>query len=169
MSGFALFAERRYTWAGHPFGPREIGFGFAYVGLLGIILQGGLIGRLVKWYGEARLVSVGFLALIVGYFGLGASYSIVPLLLSSTLLAFGMGVLRPAISGIITQHAERHEQGVVAGLTSSLMSMGSIVAPVVAGLCIQHGQLTLWAWLAGTLALVGALLGRGADAAQPSV
>jgi hypothetical protein len=38
------------------------------------------------------------------------------------------------------------------------MSMGSIVAPFVAGLCIQHGQLTLWAWVAAALALVGALL-----------
>ena len=48
MSGFALFAERRFTWHAHPFGPKEVGYLYAYSGLLGVILQGGLIGRLVK-------------------------------------------------------------------------------------------------------------------------
>ncbi|MBI3758192.1 MAG: MFS transporter, partial [Deltaproteobacteria bacterium] len=60
LSGFALFAERRYTWAGHAFGPKEVGYVFAYVGFLGIILQGGLIGRLVRRFGEEKLVSTGF-------------------------------------------------------------------------------------------------------------
>jgi len=63
ISGFALFAERRFTYQGHPFGPREIGYIFGYVGFLGIILQGGLIGRLVKRFGESTLVAAGFVAL----------------------------------------------------------------------------------------------------------
>src|SRR5262249_41287894 len=46
-SGFALFAERTFTWGGLAFTPREVGYLFAYAGFLGIILQGGLIGRLV--------------------------------------------------------------------------------------------------------------------------
>ena len=33
ISGFALFAERRFVWQGHPFGPREIGYVFGFVGL----------------------------------------------------------------------------------------------------------------------------------------
>ena len=57
ISGFALFAERRFTYHGQPFGPREIGYVFGYVGFLGIILQGGLIGRLVKRFGEPSLVA----------------------------------------------------------------------------------------------------------------
>ena len=58
-AGFALFAERRFTWNGHPFTPREIGFVLVYVGGLGIILQGGLIGRLARRFGEPSLVSAG--------------------------------------------------------------------------------------------------------------
>ncbi|MEZ4409082.1 MAG: MFS transporter, partial [Polyangiales bacterium] len=42
-SGFALFAERRFHW-----GPREVGYLFAYAGLLGIVLQGGVVAALVK-------------------------------------------------------------------------------------------------------------------------
>jgi len=59
MTGFPLFAERRYQWQGHPFGPKEVGYVYAYLGTLGVILQGGLIGRLVKAFGEMTLVRAG--------------------------------------------------------------------------------------------------------------
>ena len=167
MSGFALFAERRYTWQGQPFGPREIGFVLGYVGLLGIILQGGLIGRLVKRYGEAALVAAGFVSLIVGYSWLGVSYTVVSLLGVATIFSFGIGIVRPTLSSLITQYASRHEQGIVAGLTSSLNSLGNIIAPVVAGFFIQGHMLVAWAWVAGLMALVGAFLtGRQPAQAQ---
>jgi len=160
LSGFALFAERRFDWQGHPFGPREIGYGFGYVGLLGIILQGGLIGRLVARFGERDLAAAGFVALFVGYGILGASSSIALLIVAATITAFGNGVLRPTLTSLITQQAGRHEQGVVSGLTQSLMSIASIGAPVVAGLLIQHHLLALWAWSASALAGVGVMLTR---------
>jgi len=160
ISGFALFAERRFTHDGHPFGPREIGYVFGYVGFLGIILQGGLIGRLVKRFGEPGLVAMGFVALAVGYFGLGVATSVVVLMLMGTLAAFGNGVIRPALTALITHRAERQEQGVVLGITQALMSMASIVSPVIGGLLIQHQMLTAWAWVAAGLAAVGVALSR---------
>ena len=42
MTGFPLFAERRFLWQGHPFGAKEVGYVYAYLGFLGVILQGGL-------------------------------------------------------------------------------------------------------------------------------
>jgi MFS family permease len=160
ISGFALFAERRFTYQGHPFGPREIGYVFGYVGFLGIILQGGLIGRLVKRFGENALVAAGFVALAVGYFGLGIATSFVVLMIAGTLAAFGNGVIRPALTSLITQQAGRQEQGVVLGITQSLMSMASIVAPIVAGVLIQRQMLKEWAWVAAGLAAIGVALSR---------
>ena len=160
ISGFALFAERRFTYQGHPFGPREIGYVFGYVGFLGIVLQGGLIGRLVKRFGEASLVAAGFVALAVGYFGLGIATSFVLLMLTGTLAAFGNGVIRPALTSLITQQAGRQEQGVVLGITQSLMSMASIVSPIVAGLLIERHLLKEWAWVAAGLAAIGVALSR---------
>ena len=160
ISGFALFAERRFTYDGEPFGPREIGYVFGYVGFLTIILQGGLIGRLVKRFGEPALVSAGFVTLVLGYFGLGLSTSISALLWMGLLASFGNGVIRPALTSLITQQADRREQGVVLGLTQSLMSMASIVAPIVAGLLIGRELLTEWAWVAAGLAAVGIALSR---------
>lgn len=158
ISGFALFAERRYTWDGHAFGPREIGYVFGFVGLFGIILQGAFIGRLVKKYGEAPLVVAGFVAAAAGYFMLGVVTSTALLVITALISGFGNGVLRPALTSLITHQAERHEQGAVLGISQALTSMASIVAPAVAGVLIQHGQLTAWAWLAGCLAAIGWIL-----------
>jgi MFS family permease len=160
ISGFALFAERRFTYDGRPFGPREIGYVFGYVGFLGIILQGGLIGRLVKRFGESALVAAGFIALVIGYFGLGIASSFALLMLTGTLAAFGNGVIRPALTSLITQQAGRQEQGVVLGITQSLMSMASIVTPIVGGLLIEKQMLKEWAWAAAGLAAIGVALSR---------
>ncbi len=155
ISGFALFAERRFTWQGHPFGPREIGYVFGAVGLFGIILQGAFIGRLVKRFGEAPLVLVGFLSIVIGYAMLGWVTSTALLLITALMAGFGNGVLRPALTSLITHQAERHEQGVVLGISQALTSMAAIVAPIAAGLLIQRQMLAEWAWLAGLMALIG--------------
>jgi MFS family permease len=169
ISGFALFAERRFQWHGHPFGPREIGYVFGYVGFLGIILQGALIGGLVKRFGEGPLVVAGFVSLVFAYLALGIVGSMTLLLGVATVAAFGNGVIRPALSSLITQQADKHEQGVVLGLTQSLMSAASMAAPILAGILIQHGLLTAWAWVAAALAAVGVVLSKSGDgSALPS-
>ena len=172
ISGFALFAERRFVWNGEPFGPREIGYVFGYVGLLAIFLQGGGIGWLVRRFDETLLVLAGFVAMAAAYLGLGLSFTLAPLLLVSAMAAFGHGVLRPVLSSLITQHASRREQGVVLGITQSLMSVASMAAPVAAGYLIQAEQLTGWAWLAAVFAAVGSVMawrGLRGDAVLASV
>jgi MFS family permease len=158
ISGFALFAERRFTWNGEPFGPREIGFVFGGVGLFGIILQGFAIGRLVKRFGEAHLVLAGFLSVLVGYGMLGGVASTAPLLVAALLAGFGNGVLRPALTSLITHHADRHEQGIVLGIAQALTSMAAIVAPIAAGLLIERRLLSEWAWAAALMAGIGWVL-----------
>jgi len=88
-SGFALFAERTFRWNDQPFTPREIGYLFAYAGLLGILLQGGLIGRLVKRFGEPVLVTAGFISMAAGYLLLGLIEHIGPLIGVATRLRPG--------------------------------------------------------------------------------
>jgi MFS transporter, DHA1 family, tetracycline resistance protein len=160
MSGAALFAERRFEWRGHPFGPREIGYLFAYTGALGILLQGGAMGRLVKRFGESRLAVAGFLALMVGQFFLGVVHHVVPLLVVATFTSVGTGILRPTITSLITQNSGRHEQGVVLGLNQSIQALSQIVAPAIAGVVISRGWLTEWAWLSSAAALLGLALAR---------
>jgi MFS family permease len=163
MSGAALFAERRFEWHGRPFGPREIGYLFAYTGALGILLQGGLIGRLVKRFGERQLASAGFFALMVGQFFLGVVHHIGPLIAVATCTSIGTGILRPTITSLVTQNSGRHEQGVVLGLNQSIQALSQIVAPAMAGVLIARGWLTEWAWLSSAAALLGLALARYAN------
>lgn len=158
ISGFALFAERRYTWNGQPFGPKQVGYVYAFVGFLGIVLQGGLIGRLVKKFGEIKVTWAGFFLATVGFTMLAFTYSIPMLLVVAAVASIGTGALRPALTSLITQKASRSEQGAVLGLNQSLMSISSIVAPFIAGLLIDHRLLAAWALGAAVVSAIGLLL-----------
>jgi DHA1 family tetracycline resistance protein-like MFS transporter len=160
IAGFALFAERTFTWDGRAFGPREVGYLFGFSGFLGIVLQGGLIGRLVKRFGEASLARSGFLAVLMAQLLLGFIHSVGLLLVVATLSSYGNGVLRPSLTSLITRNVGRNEQGVVLGLNQSINSIAQITAPMLAGFLITQGQLSLWAWVAACGGLVGFLLSR---------
>jgi MFS family permease len=159
MSGFALFAERRFTRSdGLPWTAHEVGFLFAFSGFLGIILQGGILGRLVKRFGEAKVVLAGFAAAVAAYVVLGFAETLVVLLVVSALSAFGNGVLRPVITSQITQQVGRHEQGVAIGISGSLSSLTMTLAPPIGGILIDHGWLVAWALVPATAALLGLIV-----------
>ena len=157
-SGFALFAERRYTWEGQPFGPREVGYVFAFTGLLGIFIQGGLLGRLIRRWGEEKVTWIGFGCAAIGYITLAGTWNIPSLLVVSAITTFGHGVLRPALTASITRRAGPEEQGTVLGLTQSLNSIATILAPLLAGFLIQNAWLNSWAVVTGLICLGGYLL-----------
>ena len=94
-----------------------------------------------------------------------------PTIMVTWVASFGTGVLRPALTSLITQQVSRNEQGVVLGLNQSLLSVAQIVGPAIAGALIEHGHLTVWAlWAALILAvaLVLNLRAREARQAQPA-
>lgn len=160
-AGFALFAERRLMFHNRLFGPREVGFAFAFSGFLGIFLQGGIIGRLVKRSGEAAVIRAGFFSLFSGYIVLAFAHGVGLLVPSAMLASFGTSALRPAITALVTRRVERHEQGIALGLTQSLTSLAQIVAPLLAGALIDRGYLTGWALMAGLFGGAGLLLRSG--------
>lgn len=158
FSGFALFAERRFTYGGAPFGTQEVGYVFAFSGLVGIMIQAAGIGPMVKTLGERRLVELGFAAMAAGFAVLGVVYYIPYLLIAIALITFGAAVLRPSVTSLITTKVARHRQGMVMGLMQSLMSIAQIVAPLVAGVLIQNQLLNVWAWAASAICGIGLTL-----------
>jgi MFS family permease len=167
-SGFALFCQHRLTWDGKPFGPSEVGWAFTYVGFLGIILQGKLIGPLVARFGEGRLIIAGFASAAVSYVGLGLTAAIPLLVAVARVSSFGNGVLRPVLTSRITQVVGRHEQGVVLGLTQSLSSIAMIIAPAIGTGLIQLDLITEWALVAAVCCAVGLVLALRARPAAPA-
>jgi MFS family permease len=163
-SGFALFAERTYRLHGKFFTPREVGYAFAYAGFLGIILQGGLLGRLAKWHGEGRLVRAAFVANVLGYAVLALVPTIPGLIAATTITAFGNGTIRPSLTSLASQQAAPHEQGTVLGLVQSLSSLASVIAPIVSGALIERHWMLAWPALPAVLALVALAVGTRGSA-----
>jgi multidrug resistance protein len=157
VAGMPLVLERRLTWAGRPFGPEQVGYTWAFAGLLGVCLQGPALGRLVKRFGERALNRSGFMGYTCGYAILAFCHSIPMLALATIVTSIG-GLVRPTLTSLITQVTPREEQGVVLGLTQSLNSVALIIAPPLGGFLIERGWLTTWGLAASAAAFVGLIL-----------
>ena len=124
---------------------------------MGVLIQGPL-GWLVKRVGEPRLALIGFLTMAVGYplFGLNHNEKLIYVLVC--LSSFGVTVVRPCVTTLITKSVGRHEQGEALGTSQSLSSISQMVGQPLAGILIQHQLLWAYGLAAGAFALVGALL-----------
>jgi MFS family permease len=119
------------------FGERGTGWFFAFVGFVIIIVQGGLIGRLVKKVGEWKLAILGPILVGLGMllFTMTAFWPLVALLLlAAAVNAAGRGFQQPTSSSLISKLAEADEQGAVFGLYHGLGSLARVAGPIVAGL-----------------------------------
>jgi MFS transporter, DHA1 family, tetracycline resistance protein len=125
---FALFSERRFG-----FTEETIGYLFAYVGLVLSIVQGGLVGRVVRRFGEARLVPPAILMVAAGLALIGMSRSVFELFVANGVLAIGMGFNTPALTALISKRSDPEDQGGVLGVSQGLASLARIVGPAWGG------------------------------------
>ncbi len=129
-----------YTMFRFGYDAQHTGYLFAYVGIIAVIIQGGLIGRLVKRFGELPLIIVGALCFAISLFavpfvgpaagGLGA------LLLGGGVFSMGNSLATPALTSLASKSAGAEEQGTVLGVTQSVASMARAIGPSVAALLI---------------------------------
>jgi MFS family permease len=106
---------------------------------------------------------------VVSFAALAWTFGITNLLIVTAFIACGTGVVRPALTTLITLETNRGEQGSVLGLTQSLQSIAQITAPFLAGLLIEHGHLHLWALVAALSAGLGLMLRSSKPAPAPAV
>jgi len=130
-----------YTMFRFGYDAQHTGYLFAYVGLIAVIIQGGLIGRLVKRFGEIPLVIFGALCFAISLFavpfvgpaagGLGA------LLLGGGVFSMGNSLATPALTSLASKSVGPAEQGVVLGVTQSTASLARAVGPSLAAILIS--------------------------------
>jgi len=120
------------------FNAHENGYLFAYIGVLITIMQGALIGRLVKWVGERKLISTGLFCMIFGLGLLPYASHVLGLLLTLAVLTFGQGVTNPSISSSISQVTGPEDQGGILGVAQSMGSMARILGPIWGGLVFDR-------------------------------
>ncbi len=129
-----------YTMFRFGYDAQHTGYLFAYVGLIAVIIQGGLIGRLVKRFGELPLVMFGALCFAISLFavpfvgpaagGLGA------LLLGGGVFSMGNSLATPALTSLASKSVGPEQQGSVLGVTQSVASLARAVGPSLAALLI---------------------------------
>jgi MFS transporter, DHA1 family, tetracycline resistance protein len=147
---FALFLHRNRSFN---YGLSMFGWLLAYVGVLVVILQGGLIGRLVKRFGEMALLhtALGCLALSLGAFPF--CNSLLSLLGCLTIFSVGMGLSRPVMSGVASLMGKGEDQGLVLGIMQGAASLGRVVGPVCGGWLLDR-HLAAPYWLGAGLAII---------------
>ncbi|WP_231733377.1 MULTISPECIES: MFS transporter [unclassified Phenylobacterium] len=125
---YGLWTEQRFGW-----GPRQIGFAFMVIGLLGAVCQGWLSGRLARAYGEARTLTGGLAFMGLGLVTQGLSPTWHVAMLGFALVCLGQSICFPNISALISRAAPPDRQGEMLGLNMSGMALARIGGPVVAG------------------------------------
>src|SRR5687767_14402000 len=129
-----------YTMFRFGYDAQHTGYLFAYVGLIAVIIQGGLIGRLVKRFGELPLVIVGALCFAVSLFAIPfvGPYrgGLLALLVGGGVFSMGNSLATPALTSLASKCAEAEEQGTILGVTQSVASLARAIGPFLAAVLI---------------------------------
>ena len=115
---------------------------FGFVGIVAAIVQGGLIGRLTRRFGEVRLLSAGLMIQTLGFAALGLSPRVpalsYPLLVAACMLiAAGSGLTTPSVSSYVSRRAGSDIQGLTLGTLQSLSALARVLGPALGGLLYQ--------------------------------
>lgn len=131
---FRLFTADR-------FGLSDAGTGriFALVGVTGAVVQGGLVGRLARRFGESPIIRTGLLVQAAAFALLGASPALggaakLGLYLAAMLIALGNGLTTPTLPAYASRRAGRDAQGLTLGTLQSASALARVLGPALGGL-----------------------------------
>ena len=129
---FALFAQHEYHWTTRQ-AALATGYLFTYVGVIVVIMQGGLVGRLARRFSEARVLVGGLALLALGLAVLPFGGRLPVLLLALGMLSVGDGAVTPSASALLSFATPREAQGAVLGLSQGVGGLGRVFGPMLAG------------------------------------
>lgn len=151
----ALYCQRRFAFDEH-----KTSFLFVFVGIVLAVVQGALLGRLIRRFGDRRLIAGGIALMAVGLVALPAYPSLLLLLACLLVLAVGSGVHNPSASGLLSRLTDAESQGSVIGLSRSFGALARTIGPVT-GTWIFGRIGAPWPfWTAGALMLVALGIAR---------
>jgi len=139
---------------------QQIGYLFAYVGFISVVVQGGLIGKLNKRFGEHKLFLLGHIFTFVGVF-------FIPFIPPTTLFTLGLGILlffsigtslvNPINISLISLYSYTQKQGQIMGYGQSVNSLARILGPFSGS--ILYGMIPSMPFVvAGVLMLAGTII-----------
>lgn len=129
---FALFTQHAFSWSARQ-AETANGYFFTYVGVLVVVMQGGLIGRLVKRFGERALLVAGLALLVAGLALLPLGTSVGILLIALGIVSLAEGAITPTATALLSFASPPGAQGATLGFSQGLGGLGRVLGPLVAG------------------------------------
>ena len=148
----ALFCQRFYGW-----GPHEIGYLFAYVGVVAASMQLGIVGALARRFGERALVRGGLALMGAAFVTAGLVPPLALFLVVMGAIAVASGLMTPSLSGLISIATPADEQGGILGVYQSLGSLARAAGPFLGGLAFDVVSPGAPLWMAGIVLGLAAL------------
>lgn len=124
---FAYFAAEKAD-----LGSVELGYIFMIMGLAGAVVQGGLVGKLTKKFGEGTVIQIGIVISAIGFGLILLIGGFTTAALFLTVFGVGNGLIRPSVSSLLTKKSTAGH-GSTTGLLSSFDSLGRIAGPPLGG------------------------------------
>lgn len=122
----------------NPADSRTISWLFVYCGLIGALVQGGLVGRFVERLGEPAVIAISLVLTAIGLAPLAFVDTWTALLLWMVPLSIGSSLSRPPIFGLLSRLTPANEQGATIGVAQSAGSLSRIAGPMFAGALYHH-------------------------------
>jgi MFS transporter, DHA1 family, tetracycline resistance protein len=111
---------------------KNVGYLFAYCGIVSAMVQGGGVGKLIKRFGEPKLIAGTLIFVSISLVMLPLSTGLTSLLLGLALFAASSGLNRPPTFGMISIHSSQSAQGEALGVAQSAGSLARIIGPLFA-------------------------------------
>jgi DHA1 family tetracycline resistance protein-like MFS transporter len=125
QSTWTYFTMERFNW-----NEQWVGYSIAFVGVSIAVVQGGLIKPAMKILGEKKAVYFGLSFYVIGF--VLFSMATKGWMMFAFMLPYALGgIAGPAIQGIVSAKVPANEQGELQGALTSLMSLTSIVGPIL--------------------------------------
>ena len=160
-----LYLRNNFNWT-----EGMAGAAFALVGVIAMVVQGGLIGPLVKRFGELRLTLTGLGLLTVGCLlvPMASTETSVPVVYTAvSLLALGTGLVTPCLRALVSRRLGSDGQGSALGGLQGLQSLGTFLGASAAGFSYDQIGPTSPFWFGGVMLVGVALLVAGSLPKQP--
>lgn len=122
---WVLYTTFKFGW-----GPQENGWSLAVVGIVSVVVQGFLLGRLLKIFSPQRLAVIGLVSSTLAYVAWGAATE--GWMMYAVVVANIFGVtVAASVNSLISSAADSRSQGQTLGAVNSLSSLMAVVAPVL--------------------------------------
>ena len=174
LAAFSIMTAVFSLFGLHRFGldAQHIGYVMAAIGVIGVIMQGGVIRRLLPRYGEVTLARSGFVFLLVSFILLPMVGGMTSLLIVSCLIAVGNSLTQPTLNGLASRSVDSAWQGRAMGVLQSCASLGRGIGPVLGGWLLgfdrganHYGRTPFW--VAAALMVATLIIAAGLRAPAP--